>query len=77
MENATATTAAAIPAVDPIKTIATVTITWVKSAISYGKNQKGTLRALGFHRLGQVITQPDVPQIRGMINTVRHLVSVK
>ena len=55
----------------------TITIKWVKSAIGYGKNQKGTLKALGFNTLGQTITQPDVPQIRGMINTVKHLVQVQ
>jgi large subunit ribosomal protein L30 len=54
-----------------------LTIKWMKSAIGYGENQKRTLKALGFTRLGQVIQQPDVPQIRGMINTVRHLVNVK
>ena len=54
-----------------------VTIKWVKSAIGYGQNQKATLKALGFNTLGQTIARPDVPQIRGMINTVRHLVLVE
>jgi len=49
-------------------------ITWVKSAIGYKKNQKATIAALGFHKLGQVIEREDNPQIRGMVHTVRHLV---
>jgi large subunit ribosomal protein L30 len=53
-----------------------VTIKWVKSAIGYGENQKRTLKALGFNKLGQVVSRPDVPQVRGMINTVKHLVEV-
>ncbi len=50
-------------------------ITWVKSAIGYKKNQKATIAALGLHKLGQVIEQQDTPQIRGMLFTVRHLVT--
>lgn len=53
-----------------------LTIKWVKSAIGYDVSQKRTLKALGFSKLGQVIQRPDVPQVRGMINAVRHLVQV-
>lgn len=52
-------------------------ITWVKSAIGYKKNQKATLAALGFRKLGQVIEHDDTPQIRGMVFTVQHLVKVE
>ena len=52
-------------------------ITWVKSAIGYKKNQKATIAALGFKKLGQVIEHKDNPQIRGMVFTVRHLVQVE
>jgi large subunit ribosomal protein L30 len=52
-------------------------ITWVKSAIGYKKNQKATIVALGLKRIGQTIEQPDSPQIRGMVFTVRHLVRVE
>ena len=48
----------------------------VKSAIGYEKTQKLTIRALGFHRLGQIIEKNDTPQIRGMINKVSHLVRI-
>ena len=53
-----------------------LTIKWVKSAIRYDVRQKRTLKALGFSKLGQVIERPDVPQIRGMVNAVKHLVQI-
>lgn len=52
-------------------------ITWVKSGIGYSEDQKRTLKALGFHRLNQSVTQNDSGSIRGMINKVRHLVKVE
>ena len=53
-----------------------VVITWKKSAIGYAQDQKDTIRALGFHRLNQTVEHDDTRSIRGMINKVRHLVSV-
>lgn len=52
-------------------------ITWVKSSIGYSRRQKGTIRALGFRRLGDVVEQADTPVIRGMISKVSHLVLVE
>ena len=52
-------------------------ITWVKSSIGYSQRQKGTIRALGFHRLGDVVEQADTPVIRGMLDKVSHLVQVE
>lgn len=52
-------------------------ITWVKSSIGYSRRQKGTIRALGLRRLGDVVEQADTPAIRGMIDKVSHLVDVE
>jgi len=52
-------------------------ITWVKSGIGYSRDQKRTLKALGFHRLNQSVTHEDSRSIRGMINKLRHLVKVE
>ena len=52
-------------------------ITWVKSGIGYSKDQKRTLKALGFHRLNQSVVHNDTRSIRGMINKLRHLVKVE
>jgi large subunit ribosomal protein L30 len=51
-------------------------ITWKKSAIGYRENQRRTIEALGLKRLGHTVEQPDNRAVRGMINTVRHLVEV-
>ena len=54
-----------------------VRITWVKSSIGYAKDQRRTLKALGFHRLNQVVEHEGSDSIRGMINKVRHLVKAE
>lgn len=54
-----------------------VRITYVKSTIGYSKRQKETVRSLGLRRLRQSVVQEDTPAIRGMIETVRHLVDVE
>jgi large subunit ribosomal protein L30 len=51
-------------------------ITYVRSAIGDGKDQKGTVRALGLKRIGDTVQQEDTAVIRGMVNKVRHLVQV-
>ena len=48
-----------------------------RSAIPRVGTQKRTVRALGFHRLHQVIVVNDTPQIRGMVRKVRHLLEVE
>jgi large subunit ribosomal protein L30 len=52
-------------------------IKYVKSGIGYNVRQKRTLRALGLHHLGDVVEQIDTGAIRGMVDKVRHLVSVE
>jgi large subunit ribosomal protein L30 len=54
-----------------------LTVTWVKSAIGYNVRQKRTLKALGFSKLGQTVEHNDSPQLRGMLNAVKHLIEVK
>ncbi|KAA0232034.1 MAG: 50S ribosomal protein L30 [Chloroflexi bacterium CFX7] len=56
--------------------MATVRITWRKSAIGYGADQKETIRKLGLRRLNQSVEHPDSPSLRGMISRVAHLVEV-
>jgi large subunit ribosomal protein L30 len=57
--------------------VAKLRITLIKSGIGYTQNQKQTLKALGFHRLNQSVTQDDRLSVRGMINKVKHLVKVE
>ena len=49
----------------------------VKSGIGGKANQRATLRSLGLKRIGDVASHEDRPEIRGMINTVTHLVRVE
>ena len=55
----------------------TLKITLVKSPITYAKNQKDTLKALGLTKMHKTVEKPDNESIRGMIKTVAHLVSVE
>jgi large subunit ribosomal protein L30 len=47
------------------------------SGINCKENHKRTIRALGIRRMQQVVIQPDNPAIRGMVRTVRHMVTVE
>jgi large subunit ribosomal protein L30 len=49
----------------------------IKSTIKRPKNQKTTLEALGLRRIGQVAEHENTPNILGMINKVKHLVSTE
>ena len=53
-----------------------IRVKWIKSAIGKPGYQMKTVRGLGFTRLNQVLTLPDQPAIRGMVNRVCHLVEV-
>ena len=46
-----------------------------KSKIGTKANQRETLRSLGLKRIGDVVIKEDRPEIRGMVHTVRHLVT--
>jgi large subunit ribosomal protein L30 len=52
-------------------------ITQVKSAIGSKRNQRETLRTLGLKRVRDVVVREDRPEVRGMVATVTHLVSVE
>ncbi len=49
----------------------------VKSKIGRLQNQKRTLEALGLRKINQVVEHDATPTILGMVNTVKHLVSVE
>ncbi|QIE59210.1 50S ribosomal protein L30 [Rasiella rasia] len=57
--------------------MAKIKVTKVKSAINRTKNQKRTLEALGLKKIGQTIEHEDTPNILGMVNKVKHLVSIE
>jgi large subunit ribosomal protein L30 len=52
-------------------------VTQIRSGIGGKQNQRDTLRSLGLKRIGDVVVKEDRPEIRGMVNTVPHLVAVE
>jgi len=53
-----------------------IQIKLVRSSIGRPKDQRLTLKALGFSKLNQIVSKPDNTQVRGMIAKVAHLVQV-
>lgn len=49
-------------------------VTWKKSTIGRPDRQARTIKALGLNRLNQTVEHEDTPQVRGMIQSVIHLV---
>ena len=52
-------------------------VTQVRSGTGFKQNQRETLRSLGLKRIGDVVVKEDRPEIRGMVQTVRHLVTLE
>ena len=48
-----------------------------KSNIGVKPNHRETLRSLGLKRIGDIVVKEDRPEIRGMVKTVAHLVTVE
>ena len=57
--------------------MARLKVTQTRSSIGGKHNQRETLRSLGLKRIGDVVVKEDRPEIRGMVQTVRHLVVVE
>ena len=54
-----------------------IRITQVVSQIDCLERQKRTIKALGLGRPNYSVVKKDTKEIRGMINVVKHLVSVE
>ena len=57
--------------------MAKLRVTWKKSWIGYERGQRATIRSLGLRRLNHSVELQDNPGVRGMIEKVRHLVTVE
>ncbi len=57
--------------------VARLKVTQVRSVIGTKDNQRQTLRSLGLKRIHDVVVKEDRPEIRGMVATVTHLVTVE
>jgi large subunit ribosomal protein L30 len=54
----------------------TLRVTWIRSGIGHNAGARGTIRALGLHRLHETVDVEDTPANRGMIRRVAFLLEV-
>lgn len=52
-------------------------ITLIKSTIGSIPKHKKTVEALGLRKINQVVEMPDNVAVRGMVDSVKHLVKVE
>ncbi|MGA8211426.1 MAG: 50S ribosomal protein L30 [Nocardioidaceae bacterium] len=57
--------------------MARIKVQQLRSGIGRKQNQRDTLRTLGLKRIGDVSVVEDRPEVRGMLQAVRHLVAVE
>ena len=57
--------------------VGSLKVTQIKSKIGGTQGQRDTLRSLGLRRIGDVVVKADRPEVRGMVQAVRHLVTVE
>jgi large subunit ribosomal protein L30 len=55
----------------------TIKVTWARSTIGHTAAARGTIRALGLHRLNQTVEVADTPETRGMLRRVAFLLHVQ
>ena len=55
----------------------TVKVTQVGSPIGRQKYQRDTLKGLGLNKMHKTRELEDTPSVRGMINKVKHLITVE
>ncbi len=53
-----------------------IMITQIRSAINRPKAQGATLEALGIRGINHTVEHKETPQIRGMIESIKHLLRV-
>ncbi|SCX06789.1 50S ribosomal protein L30 [Candidatus Aquiluna sp. UB-MaderosW2red] len=52
-------------------------VTQLKSSNGGKQNQRDSLRTLGLKRIGDIVVREDTLSVRGLVNTVAHLVKVE
>ena len=57
--------------------MAKLKVTQMKSVIGTTRDMRATVRSLGLHRIRDHVVIDDKPELRGMINKVKHLVKVE
>jgi large subunit ribosomal protein L30 len=54
-----------------------IRIKLIRSPLGCKPSQRLTIKALGLKRMNHTVEHDNTPQIRGMVDRVRHLVSVE
>jgi large subunit ribosomal protein L30 len=54
----------------------TLTVRQIRSAARRPESQAATLRGLGLGKIRRERTLEDTPSVRGMINSIKHLVEI-
>ncbi len=54
-----------------------IKVTQVRSTIGFNKKQRDIIRSLGLRRIRHTIEVADTPEMRGIIQKVRHIVVVE
>ncbi|KAA8831096.1 MULTISPECIES: 50S ribosomal protein L30 [Bifidobacterium] len=57
--------------------MANLKITLVRGFANKTEVQKVNAKSLGLHKIGQSVIREDTPVYRGMINKIRHMVTVE
>lgn len=52
-------------------------VTQIKSSNGGRQNQRDSLRTLGLKRIGDIVVREDTKSVRGLVQTVAHLVKVE
>jgi large subunit ribosomal protein L30 len=52
-------------------------ITLIRSTIGFDRKQAKVVQSIGLRRIGHTVELRDTPETRGMIQKVRHLVTVE
>jgi large subunit ribosomal protein L30 len=52
-------------------------VTQLKSSNGGKQNQRDSIRTLGLKRIGDIVVREDTKSVRGLVNTVAHLVKVE
>ena len=55
----------------------TLRIRLVRSLIGYPRTQREVAKGLGLRKINSEVVRPDLPEIRGMIQKIKHLLKVE
>ncbi|NEG55938.1 MULTISPECIES: 50S ribosomal protein L30 [Bifidobacterium] len=57
--------------------MANLKITLHHGLVNRTPKQRATAQTLGLNKIGKTVVRPDTPANRGLVNVVRHLVTVE